>query len=44
MLADDSLDELAEMDGWSVDGAVATFRPFHAGWSASLVSASDGFG
>jgi hypothetical protein len=31
MLADDTLDELAEMDGWSVDGFVA-----EAGWCARV--------
>jgi len=36
-LADDTLDELAEMDGWSIDGAGATFRPFDAGWSALVM-------
>jgi hypothetical protein len=37
VLADDSLDELAQMDGWSVDGEVARFRPIHAGWSAMVM-------
>jgi hypothetical protein len=27
MLADDTLGELAEIDGWSIDGVVAIFRP-----------------
>jgi hypothetical protein len=37
VLADNSsLDELAQMDGWAVDGARATFRPLDAGWSALL--------
>ena len=37
MLADDTLDELAEMEGWSVEGEVASFRPFDAGWSALVM-------
>ena len=37
MLADYDLDGLAEMDGWSVNGVVATFRPFDAGWSALVM-------
>jgi hypothetical protein len=36
MLADDALDELAAMDGWSVEAEVARFRPFDAGWSARV--------
>jgi hypothetical protein len=36
MLADDSLDELAAMDGWSVEGVIAIFRPAEAGWCARV--------
>jgi hypothetical protein len=37
VLADDTLDELGQMDGWSVDGERATFRPLDAGWSALVM-------
>jgi hypothetical protein len=36
VLADVDLDELAEMDGWSVEGVIAVFRPEEAGWCARL--------
>jgi hypothetical protein len=36
MFADDTLDELAVMHGWSVDGEVARFRLYDAGWSARI--------
>ena len=36
-MADDDLDGLAEMDGWSVNGVVAMFRPLDAGWTALVM-------
>jgi hypothetical protein len=36
VLADDTLDELAEMDGWSVEAEVARFHPVDAGWCARV--------
>jgi hypothetical protein len=36
VLADDSLDELAEMAGWWVEGVSAVFRPAEAGWCARI--------
>jgi hypothetical protein len=36
MLADDTLDEPAEMEGWSLDVVIATFRPAEPGWCAQV--------
>jgi hypothetical protein len=36
VLADDSLDELAQIEGWSVEGGIARFLPFEAGRSARV--------
>lgn len=36
MLADGSLEDLAERDGWSVLGETGTYRPVEAGWRATV--------
>jgi hypothetical protein len=36
VLADDTLDKLADVACWSVEGVIAVFRPAEAGWCAPV--------